>query len=224
MHLTMANLAAFSFQLRYIYSAHVLLSWDHLRSTNTPPPPHSWQIQLSGDCPIFTTACWHTNNQSNTTTMCWHVLKKQISKRPILLTSTVKMEGGGDVLQSHCIRRSSILQLVSIILHIQCGNRFPFHRSHGQCKKGRLLLPREQGGLSNDTRYSAIGHIRTRRTSWRAPGQSLTGVVVARWGGCRQIIWEQSSWLRIEEPVWHTCKTLLGEEGDGICSHGGEGH
>jgi hypothetical protein len=140
MHLTTANQATFSVLLMYIYFAHVLLSSDHLRSPNTLTSPHSWLIQLSGDRPIFTTACWHTNNKSNATTTCQHVPKKHIHMKPILPTSTVKMEGGGNVLQGNCIRRSSILQLVSSILHIQCRNRYPFHRSHGWCKKGRLFI------------------------------------------------------------------------------------
>jgi hypothetical protein len=141
MHLTMANPAASLLLLMYIYSAHVLLSLDHLRSTNTPLSSCSRPIKLSGDHPIFTTVCWHTNNQSNTTTTSQHVQEKHICKKPILPTSTVKMEGGSDVLQGNCIRRSSILQLlVSIILHIQHRNRYPFHRSHGRCKKGRLFI------------------------------------------------------------------------------------
>ncbi len=74
--------------------------------------------------------------------------KKHILKKPNLSTSTVMMEGGGNVLQGHCIRRSFILQLASIIRHIQRRNRYPFHRSHRQRKEGRpFIATRTRGTL-----------------------------------------------------------------------------
>jgi hypothetical protein len=124
----MANPAAFSVLLMYICSTYVLLSWDHLRSTNTPPSPCSWWIQLSGDRPIFTTACGNTNNQSNTTTMCQLVLKKHICRSPFP-TSTIKMEGSGDVLQGHCIRVRVILHYAFISPHSQRRTWYLYHNT-----------------------------------------------------------------------------------------------
>jgi hypothetical protein len=125
----MANPATFSVLLMYICSAHILLSWDHLRSTNTPPSPCSWTIQLSGDRPIFTTTCWHTNNQSNTTTTRQQVPKQHIHKKPILPTSTIKMEGGSNVLQGYCIRGRVILHDAFISPHSQRRTWYLYHNT-----------------------------------------------------------------------------------------------
>ncbi len=53
----------------------------------------------------------------------------------------------------------------------------------GSVKREGSSLLREQGGLSNNARYSAIGHIRTGRTYQHALGQSLTMVLVQAWEG-----------------------------------------
>jgi hypothetical protein len=121
----MANLVAFSVLLMYLCSDHGLLSSGNFQSPGMPLPSHSWSAQLSGGRPLFTAVCWHTNNQSNTTTACRHVPKKHICKKPILPTSTIKMECDGEVLQGHHIRGRAISQYAFIILHSQwrCGAR-----------------------------------------------------------------------------------------------------
>jgi hypothetical protein len=48
--------------------------------------------------------------------------KMHIRKKPILLTSTIKMEGGGNVLQGHHIRGKAISHSAFIILHSQWRN------------------------------------------------------------------------------------------------------
>jgi hypothetical protein len=78
----------------YLYSAHGLLSLGHLGSTNTPLSSCIWLIQLSGDCPLFSTARWQTNNLSITTIICQHAPKKHIHKKPILVAYTIKQECG----------------------------------------------------------------------------------------------------------------------------------
>jgi hypothetical protein len=88
---------------------------------------HSWLAQLSGRQPLFTAACWHTNNQSNTTTARQHVPKKHIRKKPILTTSTIKMEGGSDVLQGHRIRGRAVSHNAFIILHGPQRNWYLYH-------------------------------------------------------------------------------------------------
>jgi hypothetical protein len=75
----------------------------------------------------FTAACWHTNNQSNTTTARQHVPKKHIHKKPILPISTIKMEGSGDVLQGHHIRGRAVSHNAFIILHSQWRNWYLYH-------------------------------------------------------------------------------------------------
>jgi hypothetical protein len=127
MHLTMANPAAFPVPLMYIFYNHVLLSWGNFWSPGALSSSHSWLAQLSGGQPCFTAACWHTNNQSNTTTACQHVPKMHIHKKPILPTSTIKMEGGGNVLQGHHIRGRAISHDAFIILHSQRRNWYLYH-------------------------------------------------------------------------------------------------
>ncbi len=126
-HLTMANPAVFSVLLMYICSAHVLFSWGNFWSPSTLLSSHSWLAQLSGGQPLFTAASWHTNNQSNTTTVRQHVLKKHIHKKPILPTSTIMIEGGGGVLQGHHIRERAISHDAFIILHSQRRNWYLYH-------------------------------------------------------------------------------------------------
>jgi hypothetical protein len=75
----------------------------------------------------FTAVCWHTNNQPNTTTARRHVPKKHIHKKPILPTYTIKMEGGGNVLQGHHIRGRAISHDAFIILHSQQRNWYLYH-------------------------------------------------------------------------------------------------
>jgi hypothetical protein len=75
----------------------------------------------------FTAACWHTNNQSNTTTVRRHISKKHIRKKPIPPTSTIKMKGGSDVLQGHHIRGRAISCDAFIILHSQRRNWYLYH-------------------------------------------------------------------------------------------------
>ncbi len=123
----MANLAAFSVLLMYICSAHVLLSWSNLWSSSTLLSSHSWSAQLSGVRPLFTAACWHTNNQSNTTTARQHVPKRHICKKPILSTSTIKMDGSSDVLQGHHLRGRAIPHNAFIILHSQRRIWYLYH-------------------------------------------------------------------------------------------------
>jgi hypothetical protein len=123
----MANLAAFIFLLRCLCSAHGLLCWGNFWSPGMLLSSHSWSAQLSGGQPLFTAACWHTNNQSNTTTACQHVPKKYICKKPILPTSTIKMEGGGDVLQGYHIRGRAISHNAFIILHSPWRNWYLYH-------------------------------------------------------------------------------------------------
>ncbi len=123
----MANLAAFSVLLMYLCSTHGLLSLGNFQSPGTPLSSHSWSAQLSGGQPLFTAACWHTNNQSNTTTTCRHVPKKHIHKKPILLISSIKMEGGSKVLQGHHIRGRAISHDAFIILHSQRRNWYLYH-------------------------------------------------------------------------------------------------
>jgi hypothetical protein len=96
-------------------------------SPGMPWPSHIWSAQLSGGRPLFTAACWHTNNQSNTTTVRQHIPKKHILKKPILPTSTIKMKGGGDVLQGHHIRGRAISCNAFIILHSQRRNWYLYH-------------------------------------------------------------------------------------------------
>jgi hypothetical protein len=59
--------------------------------------------------------------------MCQHVLKKHVRKKPILPTSTIKMKGGGEVLQGHHIRGRAIFHRVFIILHSQRRNWYLYH-------------------------------------------------------------------------------------------------
>ncbi len=42
-------------------------------------------LSTSGDCPIFSTTGWNTNNLSTTTTACQHAPKKRICKKAVLL-------------------------------------------------------------------------------------------------------------------------------------------
>ncbi len=100
----------------------LLLSLGNFWSPGMPLPSHSRSAQLSGGGPPFTAACWHTNNQSNTPTVRQHIPKKHIRKKPILPTSTIKMKGGGDVLQGHHIRGRAISCNAFIILHGQRRN------------------------------------------------------------------------------------------------------
>jgi hypothetical protein len=100
----------------------VYCPWVIFWSPGMPLPSHSWSAQLSGGGPLFPAACWHTNNQSNTTTVRQHIQKKHIRKKPILPTSTIKMKGGGDVLQGHHIRGRAISCNAFIILHSQRRN------------------------------------------------------------------------------------------------------
>jgi hypothetical protein len=123
----MANPAAFSVLLMFICSAHILLSWSNFWSSGTLSSSHSRMAQLSGGQPLFTAACLHTNNQSNTTTARRHVPRKHIHKKPILPTSTMKMEGDGDVLQSHHIRGRAIPYDAFIILHSQRRIWYLYH-------------------------------------------------------------------------------------------------
>ncbi len=91
---TMATLSDFTFLLMYLYSTHGLLSLGHLGSTNTPSSSRSWMIQLSGDCPLSTTARWHTNNLSITTIICicQHAPKKHVRKKPIFMAFIAKQK------------------------------------------------------------------------------------------------------------------------------------
>jgi hypothetical protein len=129
----MANLAAFSVLLMYLCSAHGLLSLGNFWSPGTPPLSHSQSAQLSGGRPIFTTVCWHTNNQSN-------VPKKHIRKKRILLTSTIKMECSGEVLQGPHIRGRAISQYAFIVLHSQRRNWYLYHNITTKllCKKHNI--------------------------------------------------------------------------------------
>ncbi len=89
----MADSAAFTFLLMYLYSAHGFLSLGHLGSTTTQSSTCGRLIQLSGDQPLDITTCWHTtNNQSTTTTARQHAPKKHVCKKHMLLASTVKWE------------------------------------------------------------------------------------------------------------------------------------
>jgi hypothetical protein len=126
MHLTMANPVAFLVLLMYICSAHVLLSWGNFWSPGMLLSSHSQLTQLSGYRPLFIAVCWHTNNQSNTTAASQNVPKKHIRKKPILPTSTIKMEGG-DVLQGHHIRGRAVSHNAFIILHSQQRNWYLYH-------------------------------------------------------------------------------------------------
>jgi hypothetical protein len=124
----MANLAAcFSVLLMYLCSAHGLLSLGNFWSPGTPSSSYSQAAQLSGGRPFFTTACWHTNNQSNTTTACQHVPKKHICKKPLLPTSTIKIEDSGDVIQGHQIRGRAFCHKAFIILHSQRRIWYLYH-------------------------------------------------------------------------------------------------
>ncbi len=116
-HLTMAKPAAFLVLLMYTCSTYVLLSWGDFWSPGTLLSSHSWSAQLSGVRILFTATCWHTNNQSNTTTACRHVPKKHICKKPILPTSTIKMEGGRSVLQGYHIKGRAISHLSQCLHH-----------------------------------------------------------------------------------------------------------
>jgi hypothetical protein len=87
-----AALLDFTFLLMYLYPAHGLLSLGHLGSTNTPSSSRSWMIQLSGDCPLSTTARWHTNNLSITTIICRHAPKKHVCKKPIFMAFIAKQK------------------------------------------------------------------------------------------------------------------------------------
>jgi hypothetical protein len=76
----MANLAAFTFLLMYLYSAqHGLLSLGHLGSTGTPSSSYSSRlIQLSEDQPLLPTACWHTQNQTTASPAYAHRFRQHV--------------------------------------------------------------------------------------------------------------------------------------------------
>ncbi len=105
----------------------VYCPWVFFWSPGTPLPSHSWLAQLSWRWPLFPAVCWHTNNQSNITIAHRHVPKKHIHKNPIFPTSTIKMKGGGDVLQGHHIRGRAISRDAFIILHSQRRNWYLYH-------------------------------------------------------------------------------------------------
>jgi hypothetical protein len=58
-----------------------------------------------------------------------HVPKKHIRKKSILPTSTIKMDGGGNVLQGHCIRGRVILHNAFISLHSQRRTWYLYHNT-----------------------------------------------------------------------------------------------
>ncbi len=91
----MANPAAFTIQLTYTCSIFCHLQGVQLGTPTTFPPLCRVPILMSMDHTMLSTACWHTNNQINTTLKCQHAPKKHIQKKNILCTSIFKLEGGG---------------------------------------------------------------------------------------------------------------------------------
>jgi hypothetical protein len=78
----MANLAAFIFLLRYLCSAHGLLSLGKFWSPGTPSSLHSRSAQLSGARPLFTSACWHTQHHSTAPSASPHCSQQHVGFKP----------------------------------------------------------------------------------------------------------------------------------------------
>jgi hypothetical protein len=90
----MANPAAFTILLMYRCSIFCHLQGVQLWTPTTLPPLRRVPILMSTDCPMLSTACWHTNYQINTTSKRQHAPKKRIRKKHILCASIFKQEGG----------------------------------------------------------------------------------------------------------------------------------
>jgi hypothetical protein len=84
----MANLAAFTFLLMYLYSAHGLLSLGHLWSPGTPSSSHSQLIQLIGGQPLFTAVCWHTQHHTTASHVSTHRPRHHIHFKPFFTLPT----------------------------------------------------------------------------------------------------------------------------------------
>jgi hypothetical protein len=83
----MANLAAFIFLLRYLCSAHGLLSLGKFWSPGTPSSLHSWSAQLSRGQSLFTAACWHTQHHTTASPASSHCSRWHVRFKPSPMTA-----------------------------------------------------------------------------------------------------------------------------------------
>jgi hypothetical protein len=119
----MADPAAFTILLAYTCSIFCHLQGVQLWTPTTFSPSCRVPILMSTDCPMLSTACWHTNNQTTTTSKRRHALKKHIRKKHILCTSIFKQEvGGGSVghsstapeVEPSLVSQSSVSYMINI--------------------------------------------------------------------------------------------------------------
>ncbi len=202
--LAMVNPAAFIVLLAYIDSALLLLpqggKWgSHAHSLHQIQPSIAKQAGSRLPC-----RGWHTQHHmfahhTFASTTCQHVPKKYIRKKPILPRSTIKMDGSGNVLQSHCIRGRVILYDAFISIHSsQYRTWYLYHNTttgtidywvtkrlgnDAAGKKGRPMFG-GNGAFNNQSGGSEnfLGTIATLGLSF-GPIRSSSGVVYDR--GCK---------------------------------------
>jgi hypothetical protein len=97
---TMANLAAFIFLLRYLCSAHGLLSLGEFGSPGVPSSLHSWSAQLSGGRPLFTAACWHTQHHTTDSPAGSDCSRRHLRFKPFPTTALPKFSPIGAMAMS----------------------------------------------------------------------------------------------------------------------------
>jgi hypothetical protein len=90
----MAIPTAFTILLAYMCSIFCHLQGVQHRTLTMFPSSRRMPILMSMDCPMLSTACWHTNNQITTTLKCQHASKTHIPMKHILCASILKQEGG----------------------------------------------------------------------------------------------------------------------------------
>ncbi len=96
----------------YTCSIFCHLQGMQLWTPTTFLPSPKVPILMSTDCPMLSTACWHTNNHVTTITKRQHAPKKHTHKKHILLVSIVNQEGDGG--SAGCSRAASEVELASV--------------------------------------------------------------------------------------------------------------
>ncbi len=104
----------------------------------TSSSSYSWLIQLSGDQPLFTTACWHTQNHTTASPAYTHRSEQHVHfKLPITMPTTAflylsptrAMAKSGKLTTSGCLTATSI---TSFSTNLQVYVRQAEHM-HGCC-------------------------------------------------------------------------------------------
>ncbi len=125
----MANLVVFTILLAYTCSIFCHLQGVQLWTPTTLPTSRRVPILMSTDCPMLSTACWHTNNLINTTSKGRHVRKRHPNKAYPLC---IHFQAGGwrrqcGALQPSIRSRAFLGSSIIRVLHDQCRNRYLSH-------------------------------------------------------------------------------------------------